>query len=710
MINSRRRAIPAIAGLTILLLVAIGLSQSQLSDKELFKKAQSDSQANKFESAREALLVIVQRAADKKKNPDKKYTELLNSVNKKLAEQEVAAGETSCSRSDLSDCQKKLDSAKKYDPAVAAQLQTTFNAALAKLKQEHQATISLAEGGNPQAALSKLAELAKYGEFLPSIKTDTERARGLYVQKLAEEGNSLIANKQWDEAGSRFKTIIGIMANNEAAKEGLATVDRGRKAYSLSSKVEEQVKAGLYEEAMDSIKAASATYPEAKQEFNQIEKQINTTWTVSLLSKVPDLIKSGEADYLKSLDAYLRLQKAMELDPVNTEARSFWEDATKNFTANSTQRAQTLADISDLSKIATAMVMKYDIRRLAPDLIPVEDLKDAMGKFNRKRVSQLMLSVENVGSGATAEFTQNIQARATSIIDRQSLKDLRLRTKEDYEKDPHDDVLLQSLRPDGKSYAALMTVSITKCDWKRKSNDRSAEMKSSYIDGTLQEPNPKWDAQARRVDEISKALNNPNRKKDKPTPEGYTAQTLVDEKEKLTRTPQFLTKDKIVEYPYQRIEYSQNTEIEIDIMLRDFGSKQEIDHDSISYTHTDEGVEIAGIKERDQKQLQNQPLRIPDKAQALEEGLRFVRERLDKILPRLTRSYTDRFYAEGEKAYKAGNIDDAVEAYLCHWAFYGGKVDPVQSSRITRIVRQATGFDLEKQGGNIMSELLKVLQ
>jgi hypothetical protein len=145
-------------------------------------------------------------------------------------------------------------------------------------------------------------------------------------------------------------------------------------------------------------------------------------------------------------------------------------------------------------------------------------------------------------------------------------------------------------------------------------------------------------------------------------------------------------------------------------MLRDFGSKQEIARDSITYTHTDDGVEIAGIKERDQKQLQNQPLRIPDKAQALEEGLRFVRERLDKIVPQLIRSYTDRFYAEGEKAYKAGNIDDAVEAYLCHWAFYGGKLDPVQSGRIVSIVKQATGFDLEQQGSNLMAELLKVLQ
>jgi hypothetical protein len=710
MLNSRRRAIPVTAGLAIILLVAIGLSQSQLSDKDLFKKAQTDSQANKFESAREGLLVIVQRAADKKKTPDKKYTELLNSVNKKLAEQEVAAGEASCSRSDLSDCRKKLDAAKKYDPAVAGQLQTTFNAALAKIKQEHQATISLAENGNPQEALSKLTELAKFEEFLPSIKADTERVRGLYVQKLALEGNGFIANKQWDDAGSRFKTILGIAANNESAKVGLATVDRGRKAYALSSKVEGQIKAELYEEAMESIKTANATYPEAKQEFDQIEKQINKTWTASLLSKVPDLIKSGESDYPKSLEAFLRLQRAMELDPANTEARGLLEDATKNFTANSTQRAQTLADISDLSKIATAMVMKYDIRRLAPDLIPVEDLKDAMGKFNRKRVAQLMLSVENVGSGATSEFTQNIQARATSIIDRQSLKDLRLRTKEDYEKDPHDDILLQSLRPDGKSYAALMTVSITKCDWKRKSNDRSSEMKSSYVDGSLQEPNPKWEEQAKRMDGISKALNNPNRKKDKPTPEGYTAQTLVDEKEKLTRIPQFLTKDKVVEYPYQRVEYTQSTEIEIDIVLRDFGSKQEIDHDSISYKHTDEGVEIAGIKERDQKQLQNQPLRMPDKAQALEEGLRSVRENLDKILPRLIRSYTDRFFAEGEKAYKAGSIEDAVEAYLCHWAFYGGKLDSAQSNRISRVVKQATGFDIERQGSNIMSELLKVLQ
>jgi hypothetical protein len=680
------------------------------SDKDLFKKAEADAKTDQLDGARQSLLIIVGHAAEKKKAPDKKVTELLSSINRRIGEREASKGVDACGRGDLELCQKQLEAAKTYDAATVTPLQTTFNNAVAKLQQDMQSASSRADRGDPEPALNQLVGLLKYEHFLPGLKNESQRVFGLLLNKLIDEGQGFIKARRWDDASERFKRVLGMSATSEPAKAGLATIDRGRKGFEYEALSDQQLKASRFEEASDSIQLASAVYPDAKNEFEQRRRQINSAWVTALLGEIPELVKNGETDFQKSRDAYARLQRVLELDPGNAEAAKFAEDVNKNFAANSTQRAQSLADISDLSRIATATVLKFDVRRLAPDLIALEDVKDAMGKFNRKRVAQLVLSVENVGSGATSEFTQNIQARAGSIIDRQSLKDLRLRSKEDYEKDPKDDVQFQSLRPDGKSYAALLTVSITKCDWQRKSVDRSSEMKSTYIDGTKQEPNPKYEEQAKFVDDMNKALNDPSRKKDKPTKEGYTLQRLIEEKEKLARIPQSLTKDRLVDYPYQRIEYTQNTDIEIEIMLRDYGSKQEIDKDMIAYTHVAKGVEIAGIKERDQNQLQNQTLRIPDKSQALEEGLRYVRENLDKILPRLLHSYTDRFLTEGDKSYKSGNIEEAVEAYLCHWAFYGGKLDPAQLKQVTRAVREATGFDLAKQGNGLMSELLKVLQ
>jgi hypothetical protein len=705
-----------ICTLAVILISSTGWSQSALSqrsDKDLLRQAQldADPKVNKLDEAREALLVIVERAAAKKKNPDKKCTELLGAVNKRIGEREAAVGEAACARMDFPSCQKQSAIAKTYDPSSATQLEVTLQTALTKLEKDFWSAVAQAEQGDPEGALTRLAGLTKYEAYLPKIKAESERIRGLLLKRLNDEGQSFLGKRQWDDASARFRRVLDAAPNNEAAKNGLAAADRGRKGYSLSAQASEQLKDSRFEEASETIKAALAAYPEAKSEFEQLQKKIMQSWVSNLLTEMPELVKNGETDFQKSLEAHLKLQRILELDPTNPEVAKYADDINKAFTANATQRAQALADLSDLSKIGTATVLKFDARRLVPDLIPLEDLKDAMGKFNRKRVSQLVLSVENVGSGATQEFTQSVQARASSIIDKQSLKDLRLRGKEDYEKDPKDDVQFQSLRPDGKSYTALLTVNITKCDWQRKSVDRSSEMKSSYIDGTRQEPNPKYEEQARLLDQITRALNDPARRnKDKPTKEGYTATMLLDEKDKLSRIPQFLVKDKIVEYPYQRIEYTQNTDIEIEIMLRDYGSKQEIDRQTISYSNVDKGVEIAGIKERDQNQLQNQALRMPDRSQALEEGLRYVRENLDKILPRLIHSYTDRFFAEGEKAYKVGNVENAVEAFLCHWAFYGGKLEPGAAGRITRVVKEATGFDLEKQGGNLMSELLKVLQ
>jgi len=697
-------------------LASAGISQSSLSDmkdKDLFKKAEKDaaSKLNKLEDAREALLIIIERAEAKKKKPNKKYVALFDSVNRRLGEREAAAGAEACGRKDFAACQERLAVAKKYDDSTTIQLEAALSDGLTQLRQDFQSTVEQGENGVYEAALKKLDTLFKYEEFLPNVKSEAVRIQGMQLKKLNGEGLQFIEGWKWDDATSRFNRVLGIDPENEIAKTGLATTERGREATGLASQASEMLNADNFKEAKETALSAKEIYPEAEDTFVKLVEQIDQTWIGSLLTGISGLIRSGELDFVKSRNAYLRLQKVLELDPSNPSVPMYVDSASMGFATNAAQRAQEYAADPGLSRIATATVLKFGVRQHIPELFSPEDMKDVMGKFNRKRIAQLVLSVENVGSGATEGFTRNIQARAESIIDKLSLKDLRLRDKDDYERDPRDDLQFQSLRPDGKSYTALMTVNITKCDWRRKSVDRSAEVKSTYVDGTRQEINPEWEEQSGLVDAISGALNDPaHKKKDKPTKEGYTTTMLVAEKDKLSRISQFLEKDNIVEYPYRRIEYTQNTDIEIEIMLRDYGSRQVIAEKTIEYSNMDKGVEISGIKDRDQNQLLNQPLRLPEKEESLDQGLRYVRENIDTILPSMLHSYTNRFFFEGEKSNEAGRVSDAVEAYLCHWASYGNQMNPERAERVNGIIKRELGFDLEKNGSSLMSELLKVLQ
>ena len=697
----------------ILLLLASSQSQtrpeqsplSRLSDKDLFKRANADDKAGRLESAREAMSLVVQRAVQKKKKPDKKYQDLLDSLNVKLADREAAAGEDACRRMDLPGCQKQIAAAKNYaTTARVTQLDATFNATLAKLKQEFQSTIALAEGGDPESALERLGNLTKFEGFLPSIKSETERVRGIFLQKFVDEGYSFIDGKRWDDASSRFQRVLGISSNNEQARTGLEKAGRGRSAYLLAAKAGEQLAGQHYDEAFRSIGAAITAYPEAKGEFEQSRKKITETWVKYLLADIPSLLENQD-DLEKSRQAYLRIQKVLELNPGNAEASGQLDKAKQIFVANSAQHAQELAEIKDLSRIATAAVMKYDIQRLTPDLISPEELKSAMGNFNRKRISQLALSIEDLAS-ASPDFTRTIQALTRNIIDKQGLRDLRVRSKEDYEKSQNDDLQFQYLLPDGKSYTATLTVNITKYEFRRL--PETSDAKSRYVFGTEKVSNPEFERLLQESSEIRKALDNPSRKKDKPTPQGWTEATYQLKKSELDRTDKLIEKDKIVDYTYQKTQYKQNTDIEIEITLRDYYSKDEIARKIVSYHDGRDGVEISGIKEKDVNGLQNQALRLPEKDQALAEGARVVREGLDKWIPELLHSYTDRFFNEGEKAMSGSHVDDAVEAYLCHWAFFGGRLEPARMERIAEIVKGATAFDLSKYGEKLMAQLLTV--
>lgn len=674
-----------------------------MSDKALYKKAVADDLANRPEDARQAILLAIK----KKKKPEKKYEDLLASVNSKLADREAAAGETACGNMDLPKCQSQIAAAKQFATTQkVTQLEAAFNSTLDKLQKEFQAAIAQADGGDPENALERLAKLKKYEPFLPNLNSASDRTRVLFLQKLVGEGNRLIEEKSWEDASLKFQRVLSIDPQDPSAKTGLDKTNRGRKGYLMAGQAADQSKEQHFDEAFKSINAAIKTYPEAVKEFEPSRKQISETWVSYLLESIPSLTKNRD-DLQGTREAYLRLMKVLELDPANQDGAKLFETTKPVFTLNSAQFARQLTEIKDLSRISTAAVLEFDVQRLMPEFVRQEELKGVMLNFNRKRISQLVLSVEDLASAAP-DFIQSVQARSRSIIDRQGLIDLHVRTKEDYEKTPNDDPQFQDFRPDGKSYTAMLNINVNKYEFRRSSPEKTPELKSKYVFGTEKVPNPEYAQLAKQVDQMRKALDNPRRKKDKPTPEGWTNAMYELKEKELERTDKLIEKDKIVEYTYQKVEYKQNTDIDIDVVLRDYFSKEVIAQDRITHHDERDAVEVTGVKERDINGLQNQVARLPDKEQALSEATRITREALDKILPQILQVYTQRFYKEGEKALKEGRMDDAVEAYLCHYAFFRGKLDPAQAEKISDTVLRETAFDLNKQGEKLIQQLLTV--
>ena len=674
-----------------------------MSDKNLFKKADVDFAAGRLEDARLAIQVAIR----KKKKPDKKYEDLLVMVNAALADKQADAGGASCAKMDLDGCQKRIAAAKEFaQTEKVTRLEATFNSSVAKLRQEFQGVIAQADGGDPEAALPRLAELQKFKQYLPTLGNEATRVHGLFLQKLVDEGNRHIENHLWEQASLRFQRVLSIDAKNAQAATGRDKADRGRRAYLASARAGEFVKTRNYDEALTSLDEALQTYPESKSEFQQSRKEIAQAYIAMLLEDIPIYLKKIDKTVTASRDAYLSTQKVLELDPGNQTAAGLLEESKKHFIFNWSNRASELADIQDLSRIATATVIKFDIQRLSPEAIRQEDMKFLLGNFNKKRVSQLVLSVEDMAS-APPEFVNTVQTRARGVIDRQGWRDLRIRGKDDYEKNPGEDPQFAGLLPDGKSYTAFLTLSVTKFDFRR-NVVKSGEARSRYVVGTEKVPNPEYEALAKQYDIMLRAVRNPAQKKDKPTKEGWTELTLQEKKDELNRTDKTLEKDKVVEYGYQQAEYRQSTDIEVEISLRDSNSKEIIAQEKIPYHVELTGQEVTGVRDRDLDGRQNLKLRLPEKDEALAEASRVVREELDKRLPLVLQQYTYRFYNEGEKAFKAGRIEEAVESYLCHWAFYRNKLDPAQMLRISDIVKRETAFELAKHGEKLMEQLLTV--
>lgn len=686
-----------------------GLSASTplaaLSVKDLFKRADAAYAADRLQEAREAIMV----GLAKRKKPDKKYTPLLETINASLADREAYSGEVACNNLDLLGCQQKVAAAKAFaNTRRVGDLDVTFTRLLSDLQQRYAAALKESEAGRHDAALVQLRPLVRFASHLPDVNANIERVTRLFIDQLLTQGTQLVATQRFDEAQRALQQVLELDKENERAKSALQTLDRGRQGYQAYREAQARGSQKNYRGAFRLIQSALSIYPEAK-EFAQARDLIRQEWVNDLVTDVPRLLANA-GDFSSTREAYLRLEQIRQLDPNNPEVPSYLPTASENFGANLLQRASELERVLDYSRIATAYIMKLKAEELMPPgTVKSEELRSVAAIFNRKRASQIVLAVENL-SAASPTFADTVEVRARNTIDNLELPDLRVRAPDDYQRTLNEDPQFQDLRPNGYSSTALLTIGITKYESERRTSEKPTEKTSQYVSGTEMVPNPEYDKVEAELNRIRRALDSPLRKKDKPTPEGWTESTYRVKEIEVARIDRQIPRDKLTDYTYQLIEYKQHTTVEAQVTLRDWFTRQAITSVALPFHNERSAVEIYGVRDRDINGLQNQPVRMPSTDQVLREAERYVLEGLEKQLRELLPKYTARFSGEAEKALKADRYEDAAEAYICHWAFYRGRLDPGQVERVNEIVFAETGFDLAKDGAKALPMLVPAIR
>jgi tetratricopeptide (TPR) repeat protein len=673
---------------------------SAMSEGDLFKKGEADFMASRLEDAREALTA----GLAKKKKMDKKYSPMLDMVNAALADREADKGDAACRQMDLVTCEKQIPAAKVFATTdKVTKLQTTFNSKLAEVKGLRDAALKMASSGDFEKSIRSLKDLTKYLAHLPTINADIDQTTKSFIQKLVSDGVKSMDEKRWEDASQEFQHALDLDKNNATAVAGLKTIQRARSSYEQYAKAQAQATAKNYPEALKLIDAAMATYPEAP-EFEQFKNDTVRNYVAALAGPLEDMLTDSE-DLIKTRDTYLRVDQIRQIDAGNPVIAKYLGKASENFGAAAMAKANELAEIVDYSKIATAYVMKLNAKlRLPEGTVQAEDLKTIAVGFNRKRVSQLLLSIDNLTT-SNANFVQTLQTRARHALEAQTLPDLKVRDLIEFQRDPKDDAQFQDLKPAGKSRNVQMVLGVAKYEAVRDSSD-PVTLRSKYLNGTETIPNPEYRKKQEEMAEIRKALDKPNQKKDKPTPEGWTEATYIAKKDELGTIDRTLQKDREQDYSYTKTEYKQHTTIELTLGLKDYISRTDLKTDRVRYNPPEKvATEIEGVRDSDVNGLTLQKLRLSTTADDLRVGEDKVLDELDKKLVEILPNYTYRFFDEGERALRQNDSDRAVEMYLCHWAFFRGHVPEAQEDKIVDLVKKQTGFDLRKEGGAFMEML-----
>ena len=560
----------------------------------------------------------------------------------------------------------------------------------------------MAETEGEEQALKELRSLAPYSDYLPALDDEILRIERAYANTLIRDGLKLLDFKNWGSAEDLFQRAAALGSDDPRIAPAQNRVERGRQAYELAARAESEATEGAFEAAMGTILGAIEGYPEGR-DLEAIKETIANRWADHLASKVEFLSRNRDsfADAKNMVNTLDRIRRLKPEHPVLSDRQ---RDAAESFGSSSLQRAMNLTEFGDPAFIGTAFILLLSAEsRLGPAIVLPSQVKDAGSLFNRKRASQLVLSVEDL-TGTPRSFADAVSARLQHTAESLGLPDLRIRTKTSYQGSPDEDPEFQDFRPDRKSPTALLTVGIRKHLSERWSSETPERIQSQFVSGSEEILNPEYEAKRSELEDIVGQME--SAKDDKRISSLARQKDLVETVlAKISRTKHVPT---LADYTYSKVNHRQQTRVELLLTLRDFFTKSQIESQEIVFSEVKEGSQLEGVRESDTSLVQNEPVRLPSTEQMLSRAQREVLDSLEDKIKESLPAYIHRFYHDGMRLYESGQRAEAVELFVCHWAFLRGRLLEAQREVVFGVVKEETGFDLTRDVQTFLSALDRV--
>jgi hypothetical protein len=721
------RALPLALLFSSLSAISAGAQQlkpcPQTSEKDAAKIARAAAAKGNWPQAEEYYIC----ALGKKAKPE--YQKELKAVQEKLADIGARQAEIALDAGNFKLSSQRLDEIAKYpSTAAAANAKARYEAAVDKIHKEF-AAARKAAANEPEKAVQQMTALKRYADILPAIDTEIINVINTAIATFCSEAQKQIDQRDFDKASSLYLRVLAFDPQNRVATEGQAVIATAIKAFNASVAARSRYEKKQYEAAKISIDEALAIYPSAKDVFEPLRTDIIKDYVKSLREKIGEKPEE-DTSFDKSLEHYLDLLKIRDLDPSNEETLALAKNVRKNLAQASAQKAKTeywkdwKQAPSDPERIATAyLLMLNALLSGAEDIARGEYLTALERLFYRKRAPRLILSVENV-AGADLSYVQRLENRCKYIIDHLQLQDLNFYIGNKYEELRNDlsikenqpevyqaafDEDMKSIRPNDKSAYLLLKVAIEQYLKKEKQVVKEMAVDSSYVAETRKVPKQEYIDLKKKLEEAGRFfIDQKNRNKQ------FQDWTYFDYSNALTNYKDLTDADKLKDeevvrnYKFNRVDYLQESAIKLNLKVVDALSKEEeVLPGEIFEPKRREDHEITNVREKDKGNTQEKRLLWPPASEDLQEVQSKIDAALDAKIPELVKSYLDRFYFSGERALKENRLDDAAEDFLCHWAFYRGRVDPEQSKVIVKTIMERIGFDLNTQGEDLKRELIK---
>jgi hypothetical protein len=671
-------------------------SLSTSLEKDLFKWGEKAYVEKRWEDAYQ----YFKEAFNKRKMAThKKYSPLFDEVRNQRANEEAAKGKEALSRSVLDICETQIQFAKTYATTdKVSSLETEFNGRISELKSKFAAARSKASENEFRQSIDILNSLQPFEKYVPGIEAEITSINRRWIDDLAARGWDLCAKREWREAQKLFQEVQARDTANERAKSGLERANRGIMADDKAKLAQGKMDKGFFREALYLIDEAIQEDPESKEVLQRQKNPIVWAWISKLKESVP--LDPKEMDgFIKSRDAFNALDTLRELQLDHPLVVEKLTEYSKIYGEHAWNRAEELSNRSDMLRAATAYTLLYSARKYYGESVGPEKLPDYATTFNKERVTQIVVSVEN-SCGAPIDFINAIQTRAITALQKLPFPDLWVRTKQAYDAAPGEDTQFQGLRPNGNSYTALLSIEVLRHQSERKIKETVEA--SDFKERMETIDNPDHLKKKEEVDkEVIRIQAGKGSAKDK--------QLRIDAiKEGLNKIPSKIERPVIKPYNYMVYDYTQNTEVTLSINLKDRLANTFISSgEEIKTLRSDSGREVKNVQPGDWHNKQNQDLKIASKEEALTEVERNVNESLGLKLAGFVDSYLKRFLQEGKNKMEQRQMEEAVEFLLCHWAFVRGNIaDSADARLISDLVRQETGFDIERNKKEFFSKYI----